>query len=135
MEKPEDCVFCTEKESVHHLLFDCVVARLIWKIVSFYFNRQLGSDLESIARLWISNKSHGTLNSVCSAVLWCIWKFRNSFVFNNAVWLSTNQLWWLILQSIQKWKTIFMQEDSEQVEGFCTLLRSVLKAPPPLDWH
>jgi hypothetical protein len=28
------CLFCTEKESVHHLFFDCVVARRTWELVS-----------------------------------------------------------------------------------------------------
>ncbi|PNT70772.1 hypothetical protein BRADI_2g17525v3 [Brachypodium distachyon] len=135
IEKPKNCVFCSENETVQHLFFDCVVAKIIWHSVSLHFNKQLGADLESIARLWLSHKKHGALNSICAVALWCIWKFRNSFIFDNAVWISSNQLWWLILRTLQKWKLIFKLEVLEQVEDFCSLLRSVLKAPPLLGWR
>ncbi|PNT70229.1 hypothetical protein BRADI_2g08172v3 [Brachypodium distachyon] len=135
IEKPESCVFCAENKTVQHLFFECVVAKIIWQTVSLHFNKQLGACLESIARLWISHKKHGALNSICAAILWCIWKFRNSFIFDNVVWISSNQLWWLILRTLQNWKIIYKQEILERVEGFCSLLRSVLKAPPLLGWR
>jgi hypothetical protein len=28
--KPIECSFCKEIESVHHLLFECIVARQVW---------------------------------------------------------------------------------------------------------
>ena len=28
------CVFCSENESVHHLFFDCVVAKQMWTLIS-----------------------------------------------------------------------------------------------------
>ena len=29
--KPLECIHCKEMESVHHLFFECVVARVVWK--------------------------------------------------------------------------------------------------------
>lgn len=54
--KPLDCVYCTEDESVFHLFFDCTVARILWSYIRVYFNTAIGSDYESVARYWISNK-------------------------------------------------------------------------------
>jgi hypothetical protein len=28
------CLFCSERESVHHLFFDCVVAKRAWEMIS-----------------------------------------------------------------------------------------------------
>lgn len=50
IEKPPECVFCFEHETVHHLCFGCVVAKRIWKTVSDFFNLDLGKDYFSVAR-------------------------------------------------------------------------------------
>ena len=42
--KPLTCVFCSSDESIQHLLFDCVVARIMWALVRDHFNKELGSD-------------------------------------------------------------------------------------------
>jgi hypothetical protein len=56
--KVEDmsCVFCSEPETVAHLFFDCCVARAFWEIISAVIGRQVGSDFESVAQLWLSEK-------------------------------------------------------------------------------
>ncbi|KQK12603.1 hypothetical protein BRADI_1g04835v3 [Brachypodium distachyon] len=135
MQKPEECAFCLENESVSHLFFDRVVAKVIWPPASDFFHKQLGANYESIAKFWLSSKRHAGLNSICATVLWCIWKTRNNIIFNNAVWISCKRIWWLILQSLQKWKIIFKQEMMEVVEAFYSHMHLVLQAPPPLAWH
>jgi hypothetical protein len=42
-------LFCTEKENVHHLLFDCVVSRKAWEMVSGVLGVKMGNDYESVA--------------------------------------------------------------------------------------
>jgi hypothetical protein len=32
------CLFCAEKESTHHLLFDCMIAQQAWSILAKVFN-------------------------------------------------------------------------------------------------
>jgi hypothetical protein len=32
--KPEECVFCREKESVSHLFLECVVVSAMWSLAS-----------------------------------------------------------------------------------------------------
>jgi hypothetical protein len=47
------CLFCAEKEIVCHLIFECVVTRKAWEIVSEVVGVRLGYDYESIAKLWL----------------------------------------------------------------------------------
>jgi hypothetical protein len=44
------------KETIHHLFFDCVIARRAWELVSEALGVQTGKDFESVAKLWICNK-------------------------------------------------------------------------------
>lgn len=68
IKKPESCVFCSEKETIHHLFFDCVVAQSICQDTSQYFDRQIGSSYEYVARFWVANKTHAVMNTVNAAI-------------------------------------------------------------------
>ena len=85
IEKPPDCVYCTDNETIDHLFFGCVVAKQIWRQVSEVFSIELGSDYLSIARFWPASKKHTVLNSICACILWTLWRNRNPHVFNNAI--------------------------------------------------
>jgi hypothetical protein len=39
------CLFCEEAETVHHLFFDCCVAKLMWQICSDMSGKQMGPIL------------------------------------------------------------------------------------------
>lgn len=69
----------------------------------YYFSllaRPLGDNFESIARLWVANKMLSAVNNVRAALMWSIWTFCDSMIFNNQLWLSAKQIWWLILRSL-----------------------------------
>ena len=70
--KPLDCVYCLEQESCSHLFFECIVAKHLWAHIEEYFSSQIGSSFESVARFWIATKKCSVLNTVSSAVLWCL---------------------------------------------------------------
>ena len=55
--KPLECVLCKEIESVHHLFFDCLVARLIWAEVNYVFSISV-TGYESVAKFWLCAKKH-----------------------------------------------------------------------------
>jgi hypothetical protein len=55
--KPICCTFCNENESIDHLFFRCIVAENVWRLVSQFFELQLGHDYLSISRFWAQIKS------------------------------------------------------------------------------
>jgi hypothetical protein len=56
------CLFCLEIETVHHMLFDCVVVKGAWEVISGVRGTGMGRDYESVARLWLCNKRYGVAN-------------------------------------------------------------------------
>ena len=46
----ENCLFCLEKESIHHLFFDCVVAKQCWKVMSEVVGSQIGGDVVEVGK-------------------------------------------------------------------------------------
>lgn len=44
-----ECLFCSEKESVQHLFFECVVAKRMWNELSGILHLDIGLNFESVA--------------------------------------------------------------------------------------
>jgi predicted RNase H-like nuclease len=82
--KVEDasCLFCLEPETVQHILFECVVAKQCWLVISNATGCRLGENIvEKIGKYWLSDKKHCLTNIISSAVIWSIWKLRNELCF------------------------------------------------------
>jgi hypothetical protein len=56
------CLFCNEDEIVHHLFFGWCVAKMLWSELSEMFDIQIGTDFESVSKLWLCNKKWKMLN-------------------------------------------------------------------------
>ena len=128
IEKPPECMFCAESESIQHLFFDCVVAKLIWEQVATFFDVNIGASYISVAQYWPANSNHSCLNSIAPCVLWSIWKLRNDHVFNNAYWCDINQVLWRILANL-RWKILFIEKMLERIEDFSSKISCLIKAP------
>uniref|UniRef100_A0A0A9FXE4 Reverse transcriptase zinc-binding domain-containing protein n=1 Tax=Arundo donax TaxID=35708 RepID=A0A0A9FXE4_ARUDO len=61
-------VYLYEKESVHHLFFDCVVARSIWSGISEVLGFSIGCNFGPSAVFWLSNIKNLVTNMATSAV-------------------------------------------------------------------
>lgn len=126
--KPLDCVFCSE-ESIHHRFFYCIVDKSIWPSVRTYFNNAIEYSYESLARLWISNNKNSALNTVSSAIVWCLWKYRNSMIFNNTKWISVNQVFRLIWRTIRFWAILSPEQHKVKLTEFSDALMEFLQRP------
>jgi hypothetical protein len=47
LDKPKLCRFCEEQETIDHLFFESVVAKVIWGYASEYLCFEIGSDYMS----------------------------------------------------------------------------------------
>jgi hypothetical protein len=57
LNKPEDCIFRSDKESIHHVLFQYIVASQVWQTISQHFNIDVVGDYIFVAKFWIANKN------------------------------------------------------------------------------
>ena len=57
------------------------MAKLVWPIISDLVGTSVGVNFESVARWWLSDKKNSTINVVCTAVLWALWKLRSELCF------------------------------------------------------
>jgi len=72
------CLFCSEKESVQHLFFDCVVAKQCRFLISEILNTMVGVNLVDIGKFWLINKN-----------TWCV---KHHYFSCALVYLETQEL-------------------------------------------
>jgi hypothetical protein len=104
----ENCLL--EKESIHHVFFDCVVAKQCWCIMSDILGCSVGENMTNVGKYSLSNKKHCLVNMVSSAVIWSIWKLRNDLCFQRYGWRSMEMLLFRISGLLVNW-TILCPED------------------------
>lgn len=65
------CVFCTELETIRHLLFYCTVAQYIWQVVAAeILHIPAPCSFESLSSFSKHKKKSDAINLVSSATLW-----------------------------------------------------------------
>ena len=107
------CVFYGEAESIHHLFFECVVARQVWLMISNCTKMHVPESFESFIPFWKKKKCYDAINLISAATLWSLWLFRNEFVFQGRKWRSIKCVLELVGRHIHQWKILCM--DSQAV--------------------
>lgn len=86
------CLFYSEPESINHLFFDCCVAKRLWTMLGEVLYLRGSWNFEFVASQWIANKNYAILNILSSALMWCLWKFRNKICFQGAKWMREQEV-------------------------------------------
>ena len=106
---PNRCVMCNQdSETILHLFLQCHYARSLWVKVfnEFGLHTDVPADLFLLLDLGSDKRWKRSIKSlwVCAvwAVMWAIWKERNSRIFNEK-YLSASNLWDKIMFWVGTW--------------------------------
>ncbi|KQK14148.1 hypothetical protein BRADI_1g14565v3 [Brachypodium distachyon] len=102
---------CCEDESIQHLMFDCVVARVVWDKFEYTTGFKIGSFLD-LAQHWL-----------------------NDMIFTHCIWLNMNQVWGKILRNLKDWLQLLQGEAQVALSAHICWIVQELRAPsllPPI---
>jgi hypothetical protein len=74
-----------------------------------------------------SEKRHGILNIVTSAVFWSIWKLRNEILFQNIGWRSMDILLYRIAGLWQNWEILCPPEKKDLMKIIVKKIKAAAK--------
>jgi hypothetical protein len=114
------------------LIFDCVVAKEMWRRISSVVGRELGESLESVGICWLSITS---VNIISSAALWAFSKLRNVLSFQNTAWKSMGSLLMKIVFLVQNGTILCPDGKKEDLQCYVTNLISLVEKPEMLRYH
>ena len=97
------CVFCNEPENIHHLFFDCMVARQVWGVISNCAKMPTPESFSSFISFWKKKKCYDSIILVSAATLWLL---RNEFVFQGRRWRSIRCVLDMVGKHIRQWKVL-----------------------------
>jgi hypothetical protein len=123
-----ECQFGLEHESIHHLFFDCVVAKYVWGLYSKFSGTYINSYID-LASKWPCEKSFALNNNISAGVLWGLWLTRNDFVFNNQVWRDVKTVIRRIYLSMVDWKPMYRGDLEQGMAKWRSHLEAALKIP------
>jgi hypothetical protein len=112
LDKNTICCFCGEPESISHLLFECVVAKVVWSYIREVLGIEIEADYLSVAAKWLQKEKIYCVNAI-SAVLRGIWLIRNDMLFNKQVWSSMTVVLRKIMKILGDWKIICKEKKEE----------------------
>ncbi|KAE8782662.1 hypothetical protein D1007_43931 [Hordeum vulgare] len=112
------CLFCSCKETVQHLLFDCIVARQVWGFLMETLNIKDILGFDDVVVLWKDPKKNCVLNMIIAASLWSVWKLRNEICFQGRIWRNFNCILAKLGVHLDEWKILLSGAQAELLRGF-----------------
>jgi hypothetical protein len=117
------------EESVTHLFFECVVARVMWVIIGEFLGYEIGSNYISVASKWLQKeKMYGT-NIISIVVLRSIWLTRNDLVFNKQDWRDVKQILRRMLRLTREWEIMVKEDRMEEIKRWSSFLERKIQEP------
>lgn len=110
--------FCTENETVNHLFFDCPTAKYVRSLLAY----ALGADCRPSSMnqfwVWIRNilPQPPTMHLVgLAAIIWGIWRPRNTICFDKKRIKSPTKIVCLICSFLTYWSGLLKDDLKEQI--------------------
>jgi hypothetical protein len=129
LDKPEQCCFCSKKESTVHLFFECVVSKAIWSYVCEFLGLSIGEDYISVASKWLHENKFYTVNIISTVALRGIWLTRNDFNFHKQGWLDVKTILKRMLTLTMEWSISFKELNNVEMEKWSSFLVKLIQEP------
>jgi hypothetical protein len=116
------CCFCNRNESIHHLFFDCYIAKNIWRIIYLALKIEMPVNINHIIESWASNCGlvyKKLLFIGISALFWSIWLTRNEVAFNQKPIPSIVQVIFRGIHSFRFWRLLQKDDVHQQILDVC----------------
>jgi hypothetical protein len=105
--------FCGSPESIDHLFFSCLVAKVIWGVIAKCFHQRSRPSSYDQYWVWITNALPGGENVHMlglPAVCWAIWKAQNRVCFNRKPLKHVSEIVFSTLAFMNYWAGLHPEE-------------------------
>ena len=122
------CEVCRCLESVDHIFFSCVIAKLAWVGWREMFGVQWNptSLAECLAIfMQLPGKNRRCFWILLAAQCWALWQIRNKFSIEGIFPNNPANCFFKTLIILQQWQPLFKPKDKEQLEEFVSKLKHI----------
>ena len=127
----EQCHFCSQQETVEHLLFRCCLSKMVWQVVMLALELVRPPDgMEDLVGAWADSfpPIHRKLAlSGGAAVCWTIWKTRNDACFNKKNPDDPAALVYRLCNILNLWALLQKRQDISVLEEGVEKMKKVIR--------
>jgi hypothetical protein len=115
----DKCCLCGGTESVNHILFDCIIARMIWGFLReiFKWNDQ-PTSMKSLSETWLQGMGPLPVSLtlfIFAGFTWVIWNNRNKMAIEHKYPKSPTDIIYVALSYLQKWSILLKEADRQRI--------------------
>lgn len=114
------CLGDSRIETVNHIFFECVIAKLIWSLLKDVFHwPEVPYSIKSLSETWLMGKGPLPIKLLlfCFAgFAWAIWTNRNKMAIEHKFPGAPTDVIFVALSFMQKWSLLLKEEDCQRVQ-------------------
>ena len=125
------CAFCSQEESIQHLMFDCPMASYVCSLTAHVFGISCRPTTfeqfwEWVSRFIPTGRKFHMVGLV--AICWALWRARNNICFENKFVRSPTEVVCLVCSFLTYWAGLQKDDDRALLEaGIATLKATALE--------
>jgi len=124
-------------ETIDHILFHCVLAKLCWSVLGEVFNWEyMPRSLKSFSETWLVGKGplpKRLIMFIFAGFSWAPWTTRTKMAIEHKFPKSPTDVIFLALSYLQRWAVLLKEADQERMETTKGEILSWMKTFKPND--
>jgi hypothetical protein len=123
------CCFCNSNETIEHLFFNCILARMVWGVVHIAFGIPPPQNMTHLLGSWLNFwplKHRKQMLIGVAALCWAIWLCRNDLVFNKKDSISLLQVVFRGAYWARSWVALSNEEGRKLIKEACRMMEVVV---------
>jgi hypothetical protein len=129
------CQYCHENETISHLFFECVAAKIVWSFAATTIGAPDRSENFTQFFWWFPRLIPASRNvqiAGLAAICWTIWKLRNRACFEHKLIKNPSELISFAAVFMNYWACLHSSPDAENIRaGAASMLQLTTGVPAP----
>jgi hypothetical protein len=79
------CCHCDQDKTIQHIFIECLLAKVVWRIVHMAFNLSPLKNITNLFSNWLAGmvkKERAQIQVSACVFLWSLWNVHNDYIFN-----------------------------------------------------
>ena len=122
------CCYCSDKENIAHLFFNCSSTSLLWRIIHTTFGLSRPNNVNHMFGSWLCGLTKSCKSLVytgIAALCWAIWCSRIDTVFQKTKNQTSLQIIFMATYLTRACAILHKEEDREAITAACRMLEMV----------
>lgn len=111
----DKCCLCGVIETVDHIFFKCVLAKMSWSVIITVFGlHEFPTSIKNLTETWLAGKRPLPIKLILfifAGFAWALWNTRNKMAIEQVFPKAPTDIIFIALSFMQRWSTLLKEKD------------------------